>query len=208
MKSIFLCSALLLLALTACTTTKKGGKDRTETLFDGHTLKGWVLEHGGEWTIEDHVLIGRNGTNWSTNPEKSGSWLRTAKQYGDFILELDFAINTNSNSGIFLRSAIEKNPAFTGYEMQIVADHGGTPTKGSGGALYDVVAATKNVSKPAGEWNHVRIVAHGTHVHIEMNGEPILDYHDATRSERGYIGLQNHDARSVAKFRNIELTPL
>jgi hypothetical protein len=207
MKSIYLFSALLVLVLTACSTTKKG-KDRTEVLFDGHTLKGWEIEHGGEWIIEDHVLIGRNGTNWTTNPEKSGSWLRTAKQYGDFILELDYAISSNSNSGIFIRSSTEKNPAFTGYEMQITADAGRTPTKHSGGGLYDVVAATKNVSKPAGEWNHVRIVVHGTHVHIEMNGEPILDYHDADRSERGYIGLQNHDARSVVKFKNIEITPL
>ena len=208
MKPIFFYALSLALVMTACSTTDKPAKSRTQTLFDGHTLKGWVIEHGGEWTIEDHVLIGRHGTNWTTNPEKSGSWLRTEKQYSDFILELDFAISSNSNSGIFLRSSTEKNPAFTGYEMQITADHGRTPSKHSGGGLYDVVAATKNVSKPAGEWNHVRITVHGMHIHIEMNGEPILDYHDANRSERGYIGLQNHDARSVVKFKNSEITPL
>src|SRR5687768_12722623 len=80
-------------------------------LFNGKDLKGWVPMHGGEWVIEDGVLIGKNGTNWTTNPEKSGSWLRTAREYADFVLELDFAINQRGNAGIFFRSAIEKNPA-------------------------------------------------------------------------------------------------
>lgn len=40
-----------------------------------------------------------------------------------------------------------------------------------------------------------------------MNGEKILEA-EQTRSMKGYIGLQNHDARSVVKFRNIRLQEL
>ena len=163
--------------------------------------------HEGEWTIENGTLIGRNGKNWSTNPEKSGSWLRTAKEYGDFILELDYAINEGGNSGIFFRSALEKNPAFTGYEMQILADHGRQPTKGSSGALYDVVAASKNMSKPAGEWNHLKLTVRGQSAEIILNGEKIVDY-QLSRASRGYIGLQNHDNHAVVKFRDIRLQRL
>ena len=174
-------------------------------LFNGKDLKGWVPMHGGEWVIEDGVLIGKNGTNWTTNPEKSGSWLRTAKEYGDFILELDFAINQRGNAGIFFRSAIEKNPAFTGYEMQINDDHGRKPSKGSSCGLYDVVAASQNMSKPAGEWNTVKIAAKGQHIQVWVNGEKTVDI-QGTRATKGYIGLQNHDARSVVKFRNVRVT--
>jgi hypothetical protein len=161
--------------------------------------------HGGEWAVEDGAIIARNGTNWTTNPEKSGSWLRTEKEYGDFILEFEYAINQRGNSGVFIRSALEKNPAFTGHEMQILDDHGREPRKSSTGALYDVVAASKNMSKPAGEWNQVKIATHGPRIQVTLNGEKILDY-VSERRQRGYIGLQNHDNRAVAKFRSLRLT--
>ncbi len=177
------------------------------SLFNGSNLNGWVVMHGGEWAVDDGLLVGKNGTNWTTNPEKSGSWLRSEKQYGDFILELEYAINPRGNSGIFFRSAAEKNPAFTGYEMQVLADHGREPTRHTTGAIYEVVAASKNPSKPANEWNHVRIEARGEQIEITLNGEKIVDLKN-DRSARGYIGLQNHDNRSVVRFRNIHITPL
>jgi hypothetical protein len=179
----------------------------TKSLFNGKDLSGWIPMHGGEWSVENGVIIGRNGTNWSTNPEKSGSWLRTEKQYSDFVLELEYAINAKGNSGVFIRSGLEKNPAFTGHEMQILDDHGREPKKSSSGALYDVVAANKNMSKPTGEWNHVRIECQGKRIQITMNGEPIIDY-QTDRLTRGYIGLQDHDTNAVVKFRNLRIREL
>jgi Domain of Unknown Function (DUF1080) len=177
-------------------------------LFNGRNLDGWVVMHGGEWTVTRGVLTGRNGVDWSTNPEKSGSWLRTEREYGDFILELEYAINAKGNSGIFIRSGLDKNPAFTGNEMQILDDSGRTkPETWSTGALYDVVAANKVMSRPAGEWNTVRIEARGLRAKIWLNGTEIIN-HDGIRSPRGYLGLQNHDAQAVVQFRNIALTEL
>ena len=162
---------------------------------------------GGEWTVEDGVLVGRNGINWTTNPEKTGSWLSTEKQYADFRLELQFMINEGGNSGVFIRSAHEKNPAFTGYEMQIHDSHGRPPSKGGPGSLYDLVAPEKNVIRRAGEWNYATITARGTRIRVEMNGEKILET-DQERSLKGYIGLQNHDDHSVVRFKNIRLEVL
>ena len=177
-------------------------------LFNGKDLSGWIQMFGGEWTVEDGVLVGRNGTNWTTNPEHSGSWLRTEREYGDFVLELEYAISTNGNSGIHFRSALAKNPSFTGYEMQIVDDYGREPRKSGTGALYDVVAPSRNLSKPAGQWNQVRITCRGNRIQVDLNGEGIVDLQNATRSERGFIGLQNHDTRSVVKFRHLRITEL
>lgn len=197
--------AMLILGLAAggCA-SGPGAKPRS--LFNGLDLTGWVIMHGGEWTVEDGVLVGRNGRDWTTNPEASGSWLRTEREYGDFILEFEYAIE--GNSGVFLRSGTERNPAFTGYEMQLLADHGRAPSKSSAGGLYDVVSASRNMSRPAGEWNQVRIRYEGDRVQITWNGEPVVDYAEATRSRRGYLGLQNHDDRSVVKFRNLRVTEL
>ena len=91
--------------------------------------------------------------------------------------------------------------------MQIVADYGRPPTRGSAGSLYDVVAPKKNMSRPADEWNHVRIVTQGRRIQITWNGERTIDY-ETDRLTKGYIGLQNHDAKSVVRFRNIRITEL
>ena len=63
------------------------------------------------------------------------------------------------------------------------------------------------MSKPAGEWNHVRIVTRGRRIQITWNSEQTIDY-ATDRLTKGYIGLQNHDAKSVVKFRNIRITEL
>ena len=177
---------------------------RCKPIFNGRDLDGWVVVHGGDWPVEDGVLIGRNGRDWSTDPSRTGSWLRTAKEYSDFRLELQYTISERSNSGVFFRSAAERNPAFTGYEMQIFDAPGGEPSKGGPSAIYDVVAPSKNLVRPSGQWNTVTIVARGPNISIEMNGEKVIDT-ELDRSMKGYIGLQNHDERAVVMFRNIRL---
>lgn len=197
--------AIALACLSLLTiTTQVSAESAPKPLFNGRDLTGWVVMHEGEWTVADGILIGRNGTNWTTNPERSGSWLRTEKQYGDFELELEYAINAKGNSGILFRSALEKNPSFTGYEMQILDDAGREPKKSTTGALYDVVAANRNMSKPAGEWNQVKINCEGKRIQVKLNGVDVVDY-TGDRALRGYIGLQNHDTNAVVKFRNIRL---
>ena len=150
------------------------------------------------------MLIGRNGRNWSTNPEKTGSWLSTEKQYKDFRLELQYTISERGNSGILFRSSHEKNPSFTGYEMQIHDSPGRPPSKTGPTSIYDVVAPTKNLIRPSGQWNTITIVAKGPRIQFWVNGEQVLDT-EQTRSMEGYIGLQNHDDRAVVKFKNIRL---
>ncbi|HWH72370.1 MAG TPA: DUF1080 domain-containing protein [Candidatus Sulfotelmatobacter sp.] len=197
----------LLVLLAGLAVNALAGEAAPKDLFNGRDLTGWVAMHGGQWSIENGVLIGHDGTNWSTNPQVSGSWLRTEKEYGDFVLELEYAINAKGNSGIHFRAGLEKNPSFTGYEMQILDDAGREPKKTTTGSLYDVVVPTKNMSKPAGEWNKVRITCKGNRIQVNLNGEDIIDF-QGDRRTRGYIGFQNHDNHAVVKFRKIRLTEL
>lgn len=170
----------------------------------GDTLDGWTKIEGGDWDIKDGVLTGSNGRNWSTNPEVSGSWLFYNKPVKDFIFEFQYSIN-QGNSGLMFRSALEKNPAFTGYEMQITTNLDPEPNKyGTPGAIYDFVAPMKNASRPAGEWNTVTIKGIGPRIIVEMNHEKVVDA-ELDRSLEGYIGFQNHDEKSVVKFKNVRL---
>ncbi len=180
---------------------------RCRPLFNGHDLTGWKIVEGGQWQVENGVLIGRNGRDWTTNPEKTGSWLRTERQYADFRLELQYMISEKGNSGVFFRSAENKNPAFTGYEMQIYDAAGQPPSKQGPTAIYDAVAPSKNVVRPAGQWNTITIIAKGPKILIEANGERVVDT-ELPRSAKGYLGLQNHDERAVVRFRNIRLEEL
>lgn len=193
--------------LTSCRTIDRNVDTEWMTLFDGSDLTHWVVEEGGEWTIENGVLVGRHGINWSTNPETSGSWLRSKERYRDFELEFEYAINEGGNSGVFFRSKIERNPAFTGYEMQIVDYYGKDPTTYGATAIYDLLAPMKNNVKKAGEWNQVKIKAVGPSIQFTVNGEVVLQAVDY-RAQEGYIGLQNHDSHAVVKFRNIRVRRL
>ena len=81
------------------------------------------------------------------------------------------------------------------------------------------------MTKPVGEWNHVRILVNGAHVEHWLNGEKIVTYElwsgdwnarvakskfkDKSKFgtfERGPICLQDHSDR--AEFRNIKLRAL
>jgi sugar phosphate isomerase/epimerase len=176
-------------------------------IFNGLNLSGWTPLFGGEWTVENGVLIGKNGEDWSTDPSKSGSWLSTNRQYSDFRLELQFTINKGGNSGVFIRSSHRENPAFTGYEVQIYDAPGAAPSSTGPGSLYDLVAPEKNLIRKAGEWNSLTVIAQNERIRVEMNGEKVLETHKR-RSLKGYIGLQNHDEKSEVRFKNIRLEVL
>ncbi|MBM3847795.1 MAG: DUF1080 domain-containing protein [Verrucomicrobia bacterium] len=194
-------------ALAFCGCHSPSGSSASVSLFNGKDIKNWVKMHGGDWTVENGEIVARNGIDWSTNPKKSGSWLCSREEYSDFILELEYSVNTKGNSGVFIRSRLDENPAFTGHEVQILDDHGRTPAVWTTGALYDVKAPSKNLSKPAGEWNHLTIICKGREITTMLNGEEILRYNESRRLS-GYIGLQNHDDKAVTRFRNIQVQRL
>jgi len=180
---------------------------KMKPVFNGKDLEGWEIVNGGKWSVQDNILVGTNGHGWSSNKEIAGSYLRSIKQYKDFQLELQFKINKRGNSGILFRSAADKNPAFTGYEMQIADAFGRELSTKSVGSLYDVIAPQKNMIRQAEQWNYVTIIAKGKKIVVEMNGEKIIDT-EQDRSLEGYIGLQNHDEKSIIKFKNIRLQEL
>jgi hypothetical protein len=91
--------------------------------------------------------------------------------------------------------------------MQIHDSPGRPPSKGGPGSLYDVVAPEKNMIRPAGIWNSATIIARGNKIRVEMNGEKILET-EQKRASKGYVGLQNHDDKSVVQFKNIRIEEL
>jgi len=129
-----------------------GGADRHWREYRQETLpSGW------QYDAATNVLT-----------RQSGKDIVTRSQYGDFELELEWKVGPKGNSGIFYRATESTGVIYeNATEMQVLdnAGHrdGGSPLT-SAGANYALYAPVRDVSRPAGEWNRVRIVAVGPHV--------------------------------------------
>jgi hypothetical protein len=115
---------------------------------------GWVFE-GKELVAKTHDTL----------------W--TKDSYGDFILDLEFKVIAESNSGVFLRSGDIKN-VLSALEIQ-VHDSADGSKYGMVAAIYDAMPPSKSAAKPVGEWNHFTITCKGPLVSVVFNGEEVIN---------------------------------
>lgn len=124
-------------------------------------LSNAVVTPGG-WVVEDGVLRA-----------KDHSTIWTKESYGDFILDMEFKVSKDSNSGVFLRAGDPQN-VLSALEIQIHDNTDGSKY-GMGAALYDAKPPSKNAAKPTGEWNRYTITCQGPHLTLVFNGEKVQD---------------------------------
>jgi hypothetical protein len=131
------------------------------------------------------------------------------QEYGDFELKFEFQLGPRGNSGCALRSPMRGDPAFDGLELQMVDLRYRPDAKDSEltGGLYRALAPLKQAYRPT-EWNSYHITLRGSHIHVVLNDEVIMDHdlgqqeerplrHDGSeapalkdRPQRGHIGFQ------------------
>lgn len=156
--------------------TKQEKSQGFRLLFDGKSVeqfRGWKkLELPKGWQVVDGELRLVKG------PE--GGDIVLKEEFADFDLRLEWKVEKGGNSGIFFRSKEgQPMPWATGIEMQVLDDknhHDGEHEITSAGSHYGMYARSKNVAKPADEWNAARIVAKGKHVQFWLNGTKVVDY--------------------------------
>jgi hypothetical protein len=93
---------------------------KAESLFDGKSLKGWhkppkKISHGtgGQWTVENGILIGQQDPPGSGN----GGMLLSDKHFGDFELEFEMNPDYGPDTGVFFRCTEE------GWGFQYYVDY-------------------------------------------------------------------------------------
>jgi len=184
-----------------------------QELFDGKTLQGWVQRGGkARYSVKDGAIVGSTVTN------TPNSFLCTEKTYGNFVLELDFKVDSELNSGVQIRS--ESRPDFRngvvhGYQVEIDpsarAWTGGIYDESRRGWLKDLKAnEPARKAFKAGEWNHFRIEARGDSIKTWLNGVPAADLKD-DKTLRGFIALQVHGGKTAGlevRWRQIRLQDL
>ncbi len=183
----------------------QGGSAGFVSLFDGVTMSGWVGETNG-YEAADGVLSSRPG-------KKLGGKIFTQKEYGDFVLRLEFKLTPGANNGIALRCPLTGKPHGKGFESQILDNSAARYQKLKPaqyhGSLYKLIAAKRGFLKPVGEWNRQEVMMQGDHIRITLNGTVILEDRNLARFKRptkGHLGFLGHGSK--VSFRNIEIKEL
>lgn len=201
--------------------------DEWHDLFDGQSLAGWTQRGGAaKYRVENGEIVGQSV------PLTPNSFLCTDRDYGDFILELEFKVDPQLNSGVQIRSQVFDQPTKVavdgkdkiipagrvhGYQVEIDPSDrawtGGIYDEGRRGWLNDL----KN-NEPArkafrqGEWNKFRVECRGDPIKTWLNDVPAADLRDGL-TPQGFIALQVHgvgakrEPREV-RWRNIRLQEL
>jgi len=152
------------------TLTAEEKKEGWNLLFDGESLDGWrgykKDEPPSGARVEDGMIKLQGGGD-----------LMTEGKYDYYELSLEWDLPNGGNSGIIYRVAETGGPPYvTGPEIQVLSSMK-PGHKNSCGSCYDLYGPTKDVLKPNGQWNHMRlIVKPGEHVEHWMNGEKICEY--------------------------------
>jgi hypothetical protein len=185
-------------------------KDGFVPLFNGKDLSGWKTT--GNWVVNKNGVVTLKPRPGETGWQRFDAYLMSERTYKDFVLDLEFKIEKEGNSGAFFRVGDPMEPVKTGIEVQILDTHGlENPGNHDCGGVIGTAAPSKNMAKPAGEWNRYTITCVGSHLTVVLNGEPIIDIQldEGAMKDRpleGHIGFQDEAKR--VWYRNVKIKVL
>ena len=175
------------------------GTDGWIVLFDGRNLENWNPIGDANWKLEDGVVVATKGNGF----------LVSKSAYGDFQLRVEFWVNDEANSGVFIRCEDpQKVTGTTAYEVNIY-DQRPDPTYGTGAIVN--VAKVEPMPRAGGKWNTYEITAQGSHFTAVLNGVKTAEGSD-DKHKSGHIALQYGATKvkdaGIVKFRKVEIKPL
>lgn len=162
------------------------------SLFNGRDLTGWVKMHEVQAEVRDgHLHIG-----------KGMGWLRTEREFGDFVLEFEWrALENQYDSGIFFRAGHAGKPwPDRSYQVNLRHDMLGGLVKG-----FKTVVPAETPRMPLNQWVKFRIEVRGQRVSLDVDGERAWET-DKVEPGRGYLGIQIEDR--AFDFRNLRVKEL
>jgi hypothetical protein len=198
-------------------------------LFNGQDFTGWhnFKQKGVRpgWVVKEGALV-------CEDPHNAGD-IVTPDQFDWFELELDYNISEGGNSGIMYHVTDAGGAMWaTGPEFQLEDNAKAKDPVRCGWlyALYQPPTDPKtgkplDATKPAGEWNHVRLLMSPEKCEHVINGVKYFEYvlgsedfknrvasskfskmPNFAKFDKGYIGLQGDHGQ--VSFRNIKIRPL
>jgi hypothetical protein len=204
--------------LVACSAAAHGAGIEWTPLFNGRDLSGWVNVNcaPNTFTVHDGIIV---STGVPTGV------MRTERQYENFELELEWRhMKPGGNAGLFVWSApitAVGTPFAKAIEVQILDGRDGTNYT-SHGDLFAIHGATfkpdrphpagwmrclpsEKRAKPAGQWNHYRVLCSNGVVQLAVNGK-VVSGGSESKPRKGYLCLESEG--SECHFRNIRIREL
>ncbi len=196
---------LRLAAVVVAVSVSSPAQAEWEPLFDGESLDGWKRLGGkATYRIESGSIVGESQSG------TPNTFLATERSYGDFVLQLEYLVDPQLNSGIQIRSA--STPEYRrgqvhGYQVEIDP----SPRAWSAG-IYDearrgwlFALETNPRAQKAfkqNDWNQVTIACVGPTIRTWLNGVP-TSYLVDDMSLSGFIALQVHSVSRENSGRTI-----
>jgi hypothetical protein len=179
-------------------------------LFNGRDLTGWRVSDPRKingWSVRDGVLV-------NDTPKKDfGAYgdhanLLTEPVFTDFKLHIEYRLPAEGgNSGVYLRGMYEAQVTDRDSKMQGI---------NGPGAIFGLIAPSKNAGKPGREWNSYDLILADRHVTVVLNGELAIDNQPVAGptggawlsdvTQPGPIFLQGD--HTAVEYRNIVLVPV
>jgi hypothetical protein len=201
-------------------------------LFNGRDLTGWEGEES-IWRVEDGLITGQSTADSKLKANTFLIW--TGGEVDDFVLEAEFRLEGDNNSGVQYRS--QRNPdkskgkySVIGYQADI------HPAENYIGMLYDEggrgIAAERGQKVTLGpddaeeveklsvkldpvdltKWTKIRVRAQGNRLVHRINGKKtveVIDNDPKNAEQRGILALQVHAGPPMkVQFKSIKLRPL
>ncbi len=200
----------LLLFFSACT-------PKSESLWNGKDFTGWkfiladsTVSPADVWSVKNGVI------HCAGTPH---GYMRTEKEYTNYELEVEWRWPEKAgNSGVFLHAQEPDHVWPNCIECQLQAGHAGdfiligSGKLTVGDSLYISTKTSQRIpkkggssEKPAGEWNHYKIICTPRQITCYVNG--VLQNKGSNPTlKKGHICLQSEG--TPIEFRNIRLRPL
>lgn len=221
MRILFVVTMVIgLLTPISLTATAADVEDGFTSLFNGVDLTGWVKRGGAaKYEVANGSIVGDCVPNAPGN-----TFLCSEREFGNFVLKLQYKFLEAGNSGVQFRSAARSEgdgERVYGYQYEIRP--GGDATgriydEGRRGHKFGIVwldahtpqnrLDTAQASSRVGEWNDVEIQCVGPSIKTWLNGKLVVDMFDSF-SMKGFLGLQIHAGKSGSvAWRNIRVKDL
>ena len=174
-----------------------------QPLFDGKTLNGWHTLPGGNWKVENGMIVCT-----SAKSEPRHGLLVTDNTYKDFELRIKY-LAIKGNSGLYFRvKEVGGLYGVEGLQAEINPLGGAGGLYETGGRGWVVEPDSADVMKwyKPGEWNTMTVTANGQSVIVQLNGYKTSEIHNDPGRTEGHIALQLHgDQDMLVSFKDIEI---
>ena len=207
----FIFSSLIFSSMLAYSSAEEGfasvfdGKNKPVIKKEGSwttfTGKGMSVKTEGNWIPQDDGSLFLDPRPGEKGWTRYGSYLWLTEDYKDFVFDFEYKHGKGGNSGLYFRIYDESDATAHGFEVQILDCYG---KKKLGphdlGGVIQTSGPLANASKPAGEWNNMRVMIKEGKLTVTLNGKTVQDGLDLAAkkpkakklADSGKIAIQDH----------------